>query len=87
MSAIQKRIIQQLHKGTKLSIKNMYLLRCSNLSRELIRQAEEPFNITLDREIIKWKDNESRGTYMQYSLNPKDKDKINKLYNKLILNK
>lgn len=87
MSAIQKRIINQLHKGTKLSIKNMYLLRCSNISRELLRQFEKPFNITLDRKVIEWKDEFSNGWYYLYSLNPKDKQRVKELYNKLILNK
>ena len=85
MSAIQKRIINQLHKGTKLSIKNMYLLRCSNISREIRRQLEIPFDITLNRETIKWKDEFSNGTYYEYSLNPKDKQRVKELYKQLIL--
>ena len=86
MSAIQKRIIKELNNGTTLSVKNMYLLRCSNISRELRRQVEIPFNITLERKQIDWHDEFSSGYYYEYSLNPKDKDKIEKLYQKIIVN-
>ena len=85
MSAIQKRIIKELYKGTVLSIKNMYLLRCSNISRELIRQLEKPFDITLHREWIDWSDEFSSGSYLEYSLKKQDYEKIEKLYNKYIL--
>ena len=87
MSAIQKRIIKELHNGTILSIKNMYLLRCSNISRELRRQFEIPFNIILDRKTIDWHDEFSSGYYYEYSLNPNNREDIIKLYNKIILNK
>lgn len=83
MSAIQKRIIRELHKGTVLSVKNMYLLRCSNISREIRRQFEKPFNIILDRKQIDWHDEFSSGYYYEYSINPKDKQKVEELYNKL----
>ena len=85
-SAIQKRIIKELHNGTSLSVKNMYLLRCTNISRELIRQFEQPFNITLERKQIDWQDEFSSGYYFEYSLNPKDKQKVSELYNTYILN-
>lgn len=86
MSAIQKRIIKELHKGTVLSVKNMYLLRCSNISRELIRQFEKPFNIELNRKKIEWKDEFSSGYYYEYSLNKEDKKEIDHLYDKYVLN-
>ena len=82
MSAIQKRIVKQLYLGTVLSVKNMYLLRCSNISREIIRQFEIPFGITLDRKRIDWKDEFSSGYYFEYSLNPKDKEKISEIFKK-----
>ena len=82
MSAIQKRIVKQLYLGTVLSVKNMYLLRCSNISREIIRQFEKPFGITLDRKRIDWKDEFSSGYYFEYSLNPKDKEKLTEIYKK-----
>lgn len=66
MSAIQDRIVYYLLQGDKLSVKNMYKLRCSNISREIIRQFETPFNITLDRKKIKWKDSFSSGEYLEY---------------------
>lgn len=80
MSAIQKRIIKELYNGTTLSVKNMYKLRCSNISREIIRRFEQPFNIVLDRKKVEWKDEFSSGWYYEYSLNQKDKEKIKKLY-------
>lgn len=86
MSAIKKRIIKELHKGTILSVKNMYLLRCSNISREIIRQFEVPFNITLDRKTIEWTDEFSSGWYYEYSISPKDKSKLDELYIKLVVN-
>lgn len=85
MSAIQKRIIKELLKGTKLSVKNMYLLRCSNISREIKRQFENVFNITLDREVINWSDEFSSGWYYQYSLNSKDKKELSKIYKQKII--
>ena len=86
MSAIQKRIIKELYKGTVLSVKNMHLLRCSNISRELIRQFEKPFNIELDRKKVEWKDEFSNGYYFEYSLNISDKKEIEFLYTTHVLN-
>ncbi len=86
MSAIQKRIIKELHNGTTLSVKNMYLLRCSNISREIIRQFEKPFNIVLNRKKIDWQDEFSSGYFFEYSLDLKDKEFINELYKKHVLN-
>lgn len=85
MSAIQKRIIKELYKGTTLSVRNMYLLRVSNLSRELRRQIEIPFNITLNRKTINWKDEFSSGFYYEYSLDPSDFPKLKEIYNKIVL--
>lgn len=83
MSAIQKRIVKELCQGTTLSVKNMWLIRCSNISREIIRQFEEPFNITLDRKKIEWKDEFSNGWYFEYSLNYEDLWQLEKIYKKL----
>ena len=83
MSAIQKRIIKELHSGTILSVRNMYLVRCSNISREIRRQFENVFNIRLDRKVIEWHDEFSSGWYYEYSLNPKDKDKLEDIYTKI----
>lgn len=85
MSEIKKRIIKELYKGTKLSIKNMYLIRCSNISREIIRQFEEPFDIILNRQKIKWNENGSSGSYYEYSLRNEDYPEVEKLYDKYIL--
>lgn len=85
MSAIQKRIIKELYKGTTLSVRNMYLLRCSNISREIIRQFERPFNIELQRRKIEWKDEFSSGWHYEYSLDPADLPKLKKIYNKIVL--
>lgn len=84
MSAIQKRIVKELHQGTTLSVKNMWLIRCSNISREIIRQFEEPFNITLERKKIDWKDEFSNGWYFEYSLNSEDLVKLEEIYKKII---
>ena len=84
MSAIQNRIITELYKGTKLSVRNMYKLRCSNISREILRQFENPFNIILDRKKIKWKDSFGNGCYFEYSLNEKDKDKLSEIYERIV---
>lgn len=79
MSAIQKRIIKELKLGTVLSVKNMYKIRCSNISREIIRQFEKPFNITLNRKRIDWIDEFSNGWYYEYSIKEKDIEKLNTL--------
>jgi len=85
MSAIQKRIIKELYYGTTLSVKNMHKLRCSNIAREIIRQFEVPFNITLERKTITWRDEFSDGWYYEYSLNPKDWYRVSELYFRIVL--
>lgn len=85
MSAIQKRIIKELYNGTILSVRNMYVLRCSNISRELLRQFERPFQIELQRKKINWSDEFSSGWYFEYSLSPNDKQKIKIIYDKIVL--
>ena len=85
MSAIQKRILRELYKGTVLSVKNMYLLRVTNISREIIRQFEIPFGIKLDRKRIEWSDDYGHGYYFEYRLNPKDRQLFMEHYNKVIL--
>ena len=86
MSAIQKRILRELYLGTVLSVKNMYLLRVTNISREIVRQFEIPFGIILDRKCVTWVDEYGNGYYFEYSLNPKDRDQFMEVYNKVILN-
>ena len=86
MSAIQKRIIKELYNGTVLSVRNMYLLRCSNLSREIIRQFELPFGIELNRKQIDWHDEFSSGYYYEYSLPKENYKDIVRLYFKHVLN-
>ena len=80
MSAIQKRLIKELYNGTKLSVKNMYLVRCSNISREIRRQIEIPFDLELHRDTISWKDEFSSGTYFEYSVKPEDRKVFEKLF-------
>ena len=80
MNPIQSRIIAALHSGHTLSVKNMYTIRVTNISREIRRNFEIPFGITLHRETIKWKDKFSDGYYFEYSLNPKDRAKLHSLY-------
>ena len=84
MSAIQKRILRELYKGTVLSVKNMYLLRVTNISREIIRQFEIPFGIILDRKCIRWKDEFGHGIYYEYRLNQNDRELFMEHYNKVI---
>ena len=87
MSAIQKRIIRELYKGTTLSLKNMFpKLRCSNISREIRRSFEIPFGIILDRKQINWSDEFSSGYYFEYSLNPKDYERVRELFLELVMN-
>jgi hypothetical protein len=78
-SPIQKRLIKHFLSGTPLSIKNIWLIKCSNCSREIGRNFEEPFNVTLNRKTIKWKDEYSSGWYYEYSLKNSDYEKINEL--------
>jgi len=76
MSAIQKRILRHLVNGNELSIRNMFIVRISNCSREVRRQVEQPLGIQLHREEIKWKDDLGSGYYFEYRLNPQDKERV-----------
>jgi hypothetical protein len=79
---IQKRLIKHFLNGITLSIKNIWLIRCSNCSREIRRNFEIPFGVELDRKKIKWKDEFSDGWYYEYSLKNSDYEKIkNLIYN------
>lgn len=76
LSPITKRIIKHFLAGKKLSVRNMWEIRVSNISREVIRNFEQVFNIELDRKRIDWKDEYSSGYYFEYSI---DKSKIEAL--------
>jgi len=76
---IQKRLIKHFLTGTPLSIKNIWLIKCSNCSREIRRNFEIPFEVELNRNKIKWKDEFSDGWYYEYSLKNSDYEKIKNL--------
>lgn len=78
---IQKRLIKHFLTGTALSIKNIWLIKCSNCSREIRRNFEIPFGVELNRKIVKWKDEYSDGWYFEYSLKNSDYEKIRNLVN------
>lgn len=78
-SPIQKRLIKHFLSGTPLSIKNIWLIKCSNCSREIRRNFEIPFGVILNRKTITWKDEYSDGYYFEYSLKNSDYKKINDL--------
>ncbi|MFM2203631.1 MAG: hypothetical protein RLZZ605_595 [Bacteroidota bacterium] len=78
-SPIQKRLIKHFLTGTPLSIKNIWLIKCSNCSREIRRNFEIPFGVELNRKTITWKDEYSDGYYFEYSLKNSDYQKINDL--------
>jgi len=84
MSAIEKRISRHLLAGKELSIKNMYVVRVSNISREIRRRIEIPLNIELDRKKIEWKDNFGSGYYFEYRLKQSDFPKVLELYKREI---
>lgn len=86
MNPIQSRIIAALHSGHTLSVKNMYSIKVTNISREIRRNFEIPFGITLERKTIKWKDKYSDGYYFEYRLNPKDRSKLHDLYLQVLSN-
>ena len=76
---IQKRLIKHFLTGVPLSIKNIWLIRCSNCSREIRRNFEIPFEVELERKQIKWKDEFSDGWYFEYTLKDSDYEKIKNL--------
>lgn len=78
-SPIQKRLIKHFLSGTPLSIKNIWLIKCSNCSRKIRRNFEIPFGVELNRKTITWKDEYSDGYYFEYSLKNSDYKKINDL--------
>ncbi len=78
-SPIQKRLIKHFLSGSVLSIKNIWLIKCSNCSREVRRNFEIPFGIELKREKVKWKDEYSSGYYFVYSLKNSDYEKVRNL--------
>lgn len=78
-SPIQKRLIKHFLSGTPLSIKNIWLIKCSNCSREIRRNFEIPFGVELDRKTITWKDEYSDGYYFEYTLKNSDYKKIKDL--------
>lgn len=78
-SPIQKRLIKHFLSGTPLSIKNIWLIKCSNCSREIRRNFEIPFGVELNRKTITWKDEYSDGYYFEYSLKNSDYKKIKDL--------
>jgi hypothetical protein len=78
-SPIQKRLIKHFLSGTPLSIKNIWLIKVSNCSREIRRNFEIPFGVELNRKTITWKDEYSDGWYFEYSLKNSDYEKIKNL--------
>ena len=78
-SPIQKRLIKHFLSGTPLSIKNIWLIKVSNCSREIRRNFEIPFGVELNRKTITWKDDYSDGWYFEYSLKNSDYEKIKNL--------
>jgi|688.fasta_scaffold80963_8 hypothetical protein len=78
-SPIQKRLIKHFLSGTPLSIKNIWLIKASNCSREIRRNFEIPFGVELNRKTITWKDEYSDGWYFEYSLKNSDYEKIKNL--------
>jgi hypothetical protein len=80
-SPIQKRLIKHFLSGTPLSIKNIWLIKVSNCSREIRRNFEIPFGVELNRKTITWKDEYSDGWYFEYSLKNSDYEKIKNLVN------
>jgi hypothetical protein len=78
-SPIQKRLIKHFLSGKSLSIKNIWLIKVSNCSREIRRNFEIPFGVELNRKTITWKDEYSDGWYFEYSLKNTDYKKIKDL--------
>jgi hypothetical protein len=78
-SPIQKRLIKHFLSGKSLSIKNIWLIKVSNCSREIRRNFEIPFGVELNRKTITWKDEYSDGWYFEYSLKNSDYEKIKDL--------
>jgi hypothetical protein len=76
---LQKRLINHFLSGMTLSIKNVWVIRASNCSREIRRNFEIPFGVELNRKTITWKDEYSDGWYYEYSLKNSDYKKIKDL--------
>jgi hypothetical protein len=56
LSLISKRLVRHFAQGKPASIKNMWMFHISNCSREVIRNYELIFGISLNRKIITWND-------------------------------
>ena len=72
LSPIQQRLLRHFTENKPLSIKNMWMLRITNPSREVTRNFEIPFGVAINRKIVTWKENGEHGYYTEYSINPND---------------
>ena len=79
LSPIQKRLLRHFANNNTLSIKNMWLVRISNASREVSRNFEIPFGIKVNKKIITWKENGENGYYAEYSIDTNNLPKLQKL--------
>jgi hypothetical protein len=67
LSPTAKRLIRHFAQGKSLSVKNMFLVKISNVSREIRRNYEQIFDVELTRTVVKWEDVFSNGWYYEYS--------------------
>lgn len=86
MEESTKAMLIYLYRGGIISQVNIYpLFGFTNCSRELIRQIEIPFGITLNRNKIKVKSRWGKTTYpYEYSLKKEDKQKVIELLKKIV---
>ncbi len=79
------KLLQSLLEGKILNCKTiMKDFGYSNASREIIRKIEQPFEIALKREKVISKNRYGEPvTYLNYSLLPKDKSKVNRILKQL----
>ena len=81
---IKNRILSHFANGNTLSVRNMYLVSISNVSREIRRNFEDTHNITCNRRKVNWNFQGTSGYFFEYSIDPSDMEKVKKIREDLI---
>lgn len=80
-STIAERLLQHFANGGEVSIYNMRVVWITNPAREVTRNFEDIHNVRLVRTKVP---KPTGGSYIVYTLDPKDKDRIVEIWRKSI---